>query len=90
MKSSHIFKSIFLGEYVEILLKISENENSPVMQLNGYLLDLDNDHYFLGKNGTEITDCVQKNLVGHICILDYNPAMEVLGKLPITKPEDGN
>lgn len=90
MKSSNIFKSIFLGEYVEILLKISESENSPVMQLSGYLLDLDNDYYFLGKNGTEITDCVQKNLVGHICIIDSNPAIEVLNKLPITEPENGN
>lgn len=91
MKSSRVFKEIFLGEYVEILIKMADNENSPVMQVTGYFLDLDNDHYFIGQQPDAVSQCIPKKDVGFINIITPdNPATDLLKKLPNMRREDGN
>lgn len=91
MKSSQIFKSIFIGELVEMMAKLSANENSPVLQIQGYLLDVDNDYYYLGKDFNEVTDCIKKEIVGHINIIKpIDPIVEILNQLPIVETKNAN
>jgi hypothetical protein len=91
MKSSKIFKQIFLGEYVEVLIKLAENDTSPVMQINGFFLDIDNDYYYLGNEPDAVSNCIAKKDVGFIHIRQpNNPALDLLNRLPTSGTENAN
>lgn len=83
MKTSRIFKSIFLGEYVELLVKLTRNHESPVYPLRGYFLDMDDHHYFIGDKSDAVSMSVPKEDVGLINIVSpESVALAILNQLP--------
>src|ERR1041384_1974834 len=70
----NLFFETFIGEYVEIMTNTKttetvQHEDGTVqsgeyaMIVNGYLLDEDENYYFLGRDSEEVTHCVKKDEV---------------------------
>lgn len=89
-KSSDMFFSTFLGEYVEILCRY-ETAADGKMMLEGYLLDMDDDYYFVGHNPIEITAAIKKEDVSLVNIVNkVDPNVELLENMPIPDDEHEN
>jgi hypothetical protein len=89
-KASDIFTVTFLGEYVEIVCKTGENEQGQLI-VKGYLLDVDNDYYYIGHNPLEVSGAVKKDLVGVITITeDVDPMMEALETFEVEEDDKGH
>ena len=85
-KTSDIFFSTFLGEYVEIICK-HEAVAEGKLVVQGYILDMDEDYYFLGENPIEINACLKKEDASFISIMSkIDPNVELLENMPV--PED--
>lgn len=73
----------FVGELVGIVYNAGKN----AVQLSGYLLDYDDEYYYLGDSEEEITNAIKKNRVIHIQVLDpENEYQQILEELEV--PED--
>jgi hypothetical protein len=86
------FFASFVGEYVEIVCKVvgATKEITLPVVVNGFLLDIDDDFYYLSDNGTEVSKAVRKD--GLIIIevaKQKTPEEEILDNLtrPITDDE---
>jgi hypothetical protein len=90
-KASDVFWATFMGEYIEIILKSEPGESGRLL-IRGYLLDYDDDYYYLGAGPLEITGAIKKEPIAVVNITkEIDPAMEVLQNSPDPlKDEDIN
>lgn len=89
-KSSDLFFATFLGEYVEILTKYEAGDQGKMM-VQGYLLDMDNDYYFIGHNEFEVSAAIKKDNVSFISISSkVDPNVELLENMPVPDDEYEN
>lgn len=82
----------FVGEVVHINLKHfmqtqeATEEGTLVSQepmgIMGYLIDEDDDYYFLGENDQEANQSVKKSEVMHVAIVDPLEIMKAEGSMP--------
>ena len=87
MKTTKRFESIFLGELVEM---ITDFKDVPIISI-GYLLDIDDQFFYLGKSAEEVSECVLKDKVTNIAIIhDKNEVVELLNNTPVVRLEDAN
>lgn len=80
------FKSIFIGEYVEILTKIAVYEDGEALPLviHGYILEIDDNLVYLGDTPLEIKSAVKREDIGYIEITEpMNIFEEILEQFPI-------
>jgi hypothetical protein len=86
------FWATFTGEYVEILAKFVGGEGVPMpLTIQGFLLDRDDEYYYIGEGPIEINCCVKRSDVIFISILDpegkeKDALKEILEDMPV--PED--
>lgn len=96
------FFNIFMGEVVKIVTTINTTEyinteegpteqTSPII-LKGYLMDYDDEYYFISENADEVACAIKKDKVALIEIQkEYNVYEDILDDLAIpTKKEDIN
>lgn len=70
-KKSDVLWSTFTGEFVEILCEfVSGDDKHLPLTVQGYLLDMDDDYYFIGEGPIEINAAVKKKNVAFMSILD--------------------
>lgn len=98
-KIKDVFYNIFVGEFVQIVTEVqtktvqqSEEEikesNHPVI-LEGYLLDVDDDFYYLGDTPNSISSGVKKTKIVHIQIAEPKSYMDdILDEMPMPENED--
>lgn len=95
----NLFQVAFVGEYVEIIAKFyqtyKEESDSRIIEstapasIKGYLLEYDDDYYYLGDEPNSVNRAIKKTDVSYIEIVDENSALEkILDDFPI--PEDEN
>lgn len=93
IKDLTIFEQVFIGEFVNIIsdLETTETEQdgenyshkTSSVTFTGFLLDQDENYYYMGDSGNEITCAIEKTSVKFIQILDPNgPLDEILDTLP--------
>lgn len=85
------FFSIFIGEYVEIVARHSLTDTVPLV-MEGYLLDMDDDFYYLSDDANSICRAIRKDDLSAIEIANTKTVFdELLKQTPIKEnPEDGN
>lgn len=82
-----IFFDTFIGEYVEVLTKIittkrEETEdrliqsNKPII-LQGYMLDMDKEYYYLGNASDNIVSAIRKDEVVYVEIVDKKDELDL-------------
>lgn len=93
-KSFTTFQLSFIGEQVEMVVSISGNQGEEGMPLiiNGFLLDMDDTYFYVGNTPNAISQCVVKEDVRLIAIVEeINELEEVLKSVPTPKnKEEGN
>jgi len=86
-----LFLTTLVGEFVEILATYETSAKMPLV-IHGYLLDMDDDFYYIGNNPLEVRSVVKKDHVTFIEIMqtvDTNTAM--LEEMPVpVKEEESN
>jgi hypothetical protein len=89
---SDIFWSTFVGEYVEIACEFETTTSGKLpVALQGYLLDADEEYYFLGKNPIEISSTVKRDKIAYIEIIeDVDQATMILEEMPVPETEEEN
>lgn len=86
IKPGEMFKVTFIGEMVEILAK-SESEERGVFIVRGYLLDYDEEFYYMGENPLAVNAAIKRDVVSFISIIEQlDPGMETLVNMP--EPDD--
>jgi len=90
-KNSRFFMT-FAGEVVQISLKhfLQTQEateegtllSQEPMGIMGYLIDEDDDYYFLGENDQEANQSVKKSEVMHVSVVDPLEIMRAEGSMP--------
>ena len=90
-KHKDLFWNTFMGEYVEILCR-TENPDKMPLVVQGYLLDRDDDYYYMGEGILEVDAAIKKNDVVIISNRKEKDAtLEVLENMPLPfKPEGHN
>lgn len=90
--ASDLFWVTFVGEYVEVLCKFETPESGRMpLAIQGYMLDVDDKYYYIGKNPLEVISAVDKNDVAYICIIEQiDPAVQMLQEMPVPKAEEEN
>lgn len=81
-----LFFQTFVGEYVSIVInmytKVQHDTEEGValqespMNVVGYLLDIDEEYYYLGEEANSIQQAVKKDVVAHIEILQLKTAYD--------------
>jgi hypothetical protein len=85
-KASELFWVTFTGEFVELLCKYETSQRMPLV-IQGYMLDIDQDYYYIGANALEVSSAIRKTDVAYIQILkEADPTLEVLENMPM--PDD--
>lgn len=91
----------FIGENVEIMLDLNSsavaevdsnvlNESSPIV-VRGYLLDTDDEYYFLGSDGVNITTAIKrKNVIAISLYQEKSMYEELFENLPVPSKKDQN
>lgn len=90
---SDTFHHSFVGEKVEIVAGFYQNymeetadsriTNQAPASIQGFILDLDDDYMYLGKNPTEVSMCIRRDTVLYIEILvERNEYDVILDSLP--------
>lgn len=96
---TQLFHLTFIGEYVQLttnMFTIVNEENDEVLTshkvpvtIDGYILDIDEDYYYLGTTPHEINKAIKKDVVIFIGIVENkNVYDEILDSLQ--EPEDVN
>ena len=81
-KTSELFKVTFIGELVEIIADSDSSEHGKLV-IQGYLLDYDEDYYYLGEGPLAVTSALKRELVGFVTIINkVDPGIEVLQNMP--------
>jgi len=84
------FYDTFVGEFVELTthkeIQAIEDEImvvSPIM-LRGYLVDMDDEYFYLGEDPQKVSDAVERSTVWRIMILDPEAIIrDALKNMPI-------
>lgn len=95
----NLFQITFIGEYVEIIAKFYQTykeesdtrliESTAPASIKGYLLEFDDEYYYLGNEPNAVNRVIRKTDVSYIEIVDEDSAFEkILDDFPI--PEDEN
>lgn len=96
-----VFSMVFLMEHVEILTKVRLNQGietpdgivdheSPLV-VQGYILDVDDEYYYIGTTVEEVTEAVKKDVVDHISIIKVKDNFdEILDDMPTPTKKDFN
>lgn len=89
---SDVFWSTFIGEYVELACEFETTTSGKLpVALQGYLLDADEENYFLGKNAIEVSSAVKRIDVAYIEIIEeIDQATQILQEMPIPETEEEN
>ena len=88
LKTSELFKVTFIGEMVEIIVT-SETGNKGQLIIQGYLLDYDEDYYYIGEHPLAVTSALKRSLVGFINIIEpVDPNLEILHNMDTPNDED--
>lgn len=96
-----LFQTTFIGEYVEITTNhtysFSEetadgyNTGTAISTIRGYLLEFDDEYYYLGDNPNAIFKVIRKAPGMIIEIIDENRTFEkILDDMPIPNNESEN
>lgn len=84
---SETFFLTFIGEFVEIVGSFFHEKVEVPINIQGYILDTDNNYYYIGDSPEEITSAIRKDSVIYIQILkNVDPLEEVLRDWEV--PED--
>lgn len=88
------FFTTFIGEYVEVICNkgIHYNDHTVPVATSGFLLDVDEEFYYLSQDGQSVTSAVKKIDVTVIEIINQKTIEDQLleqAKVPENK-EDGN
>jgi hypothetical protein len=88
------FFATFIGEYVEVICSrgISYNNNTVPVSTSGFLLDVDDEFYYLSQDGQSVSSAVKKVDVTVMEIINQQSfATQVLEEVKIPENrEDGN
>lgn len=60
---SSIFAQTFIGSHVELLTRFKTSELEAITTYQVFLLDADNDYYFVGETPDEVTAAIRKSTV---------------------------
>lgn len=87
-----LFWVTFMGEYVQILTRSRyETPEGNQMQIQGYMLDMDERFYYIGDNALEVKAAICKQDVSFISVIeDKDPAMEMLEEWEPNESEETN
>lgn len=90
-KKKDLFWTTFMGEFVEILTRVDSPDRMPLVA-QGYLLDRDDEYYYLGEGILEVDAAIKKTDVVIITSRkEKDPTLEVLENTPIPfRPEGVN
>lgn len=75
----------FIGQLVELLckFKVDNEEHTFPMLVQGYLIDYDDDNYYIGSSPIEIDQFVDRSIVVHGSLIkSLDPAKEILENMP--------
>jgi len=102
---SEAFFSTFIGDRVEIVADFYQNyseetaesriTNHAPASIQGYILDLDSEFLYLGKNPHEVSMCLKRNKVLYIEVIgspteEKSPYDELLDSMPSRKKGEEN
>ena len=80
----------FAGEHLEIVAMLSSEVTEGTIKTNGFLLDYNDEYYFLGETPHEITHCVKREKVTLIQVMEPGSVyQEILEEMEIPKDERG-
>lgn len=92
-KISDTFFSSFIAQYCEIMASLeTPDTKSGVMPMvmNAYIVDADDEFFFLGSNPLEITIAVKRDAVNFIQIIeDLSEEELLLNNMPKPESEEG-
>ena len=75
---SETFFLTFIGEFVEVAGSFFHGEVEVPIRIQGYILDSDDQFYFLGDTPEEISSAIRKTSVVYIEIVEDNPMKDAL------------
>lgn len=102
---SEAFFASFIGDRVEIVADFYQNyseetaesriTNHAPASIQGYILDLDNEFLYLGKNPHEVSMCLKRDRVLYIEVIggetkERSPYDELLDSMPVPKKSEEN
>lgn len=78
----------FIGELVELAGSFYHGEQEAALKVVGYILDMDDNYYYLGDTHEEITQAIKKDRVIYIQVLNpVNQFEEMLTQMEVPKDE---
>lgn len=85
------FFSVFIGEYVEIIAKTGLTDKVPVI-VQGYLLDIDDDFYYLADDGNSVSRALKRS---ELCVIEIAKTKTLFDEILENTPsalnkEEGN
>jgi hypothetical protein len=80
----------FVGELVEIAGSFYHGDQEAAIKITGFVLDADDEFYYLGDTPEEISQAIRRDRVIYIQILEpLNPNLDKLRELQIPEDESG-
>lgn len=80
----------FIGELVEIAGSFFHGNEEHNIKIAGFVLDVDDEYYYLGDTPEEINQAIRRDRVIYIQILEQvDPVLEILQDLEVPKDEIG-
>jgi hypothetical protein len=89
-RRSDIFKDLYLGEFVEVVMAYMKNPERPVIALQGYLLDVDDYNIYLGDTPDEVNMCIPRNSYKFLIISSPDSEIDAIMSTSKPKPEEIN
>lgn len=89
-KSLALFQLTFLGEFVEMVTTVNSGEKDGMpLVVSGFLLDFDDNYFYVGLDHDEITQAVRRENVAYIGIVRESDELEeVLNSVPTPRNKD--
>lgn len=80
----------FVGQFVNIVCKIPNEQGALLTEQEGFILDRDEEFLYLGRTSREIDYCIKRNEVVLVESVAHKTKYEkALDKLPIPNNDDG-
>lgn len=87
-KTLSTFQLIFVGELVEIVADLIGGAGMPLV-ISGFLLDIDEEYFYIGKTHNEVDQAIKRNNVIFIIIIqEPDELKEALRNVPTPKNKD--
>lgn len=91
-KVSDVFFTTFFGQYIEMMAVLESSEvTSGVLPMvtQSYMVDADEEYYYLGSNPIEIESAVKRNAVRYIKIIEeLTEEQQLLKDMPAPASEE--